>query len=176
MLAVVVRHPERFGHRTGRTVVSVQDAAGHPLADAEVTVAQRSHRFGFGAIGFDLLPLAAARAGTERNVFGGADGNSELLADLFLELFDTATPPFYWRGFEARRGHPDTDRLAAAARWFADRGVCLKGHPLVWHTLAPGWLLPLDDDRVLDVVLDPVTREVGGFAGLVDTWDVVNEP
>jgi endo-1,4-beta-xylanase len=123
VLAVVVRHPERFGHRTGRTVVSVQDAAGHPLADAEVTVAQRSHRFGFGAIGFDLLPLAAARAGTERNVFGGADGNSELLADLFLELFDTATPPFYWRGFEPRRGHPDTDRLAAAARWFADRGV-----------------------------------------------------
>lgn len=175
MLAVVVRHPERFGHRTGRTVVSVQDAAGHPLADAEVTVAQRSHRFGFGAIGFDLLPLGAARAGTERNVFGGAAGNLELLADLFLELFDTATPPFYWRGFEPAAATP-TPTAWRPRRAGSRTGVCLKGHPLVWHTLAPGWLLPLDDDRVLDVVLDRVTREVGGFAGLVDTWDVVNEP
>ena len=155
--------------------VTVTDADGRPLADAVVRVAQRRHAFVFGNIGFDLIPLANGEAEFQRNVFGGARGNLERLGELYIELFNTATLPFYWRDFEPERGRPDTARLLTTARWFAERGIAVKGHPLVWHTLAPQWLLPLSDDEVLDAIRARVTREVTDFAGAIDTWDPINE-
>ena len=148
---------------------------GAPLADAVVHVAQQRHAFAFGNIGFDLIPLASGESEFQRNVFGGARGNLERLGDLYVELFNTATLPFYWRGFEPERGRPDTARLMMAARWFATRGIAVKGHPLVWHTLAPQWLLPLTDDEVLDAIRARITRDVTDFAGAIDTWDAINE-
>jgi endo-1,4-beta-xylanase len=40
-------------HRTGRVDLTVLDDTGEPLRSTVVTVEQRSHAFGFGAIGFD---------------------------------------------------------------------------------------------------------------------------
>ena len=155
--------------------VTVSDAGGRPLADAVVRVAQRRHAFVFGNIGFDLIPLANGEAEFQRNVFGGARANLERLGELYVELFNAATLPFYWRDFEPERGRPDTARLLTTARWFAARGVAVKGHPLVWHTLAPRWLLPLSDDEVADAIRARVTREVTDFAGAIDSWDPINE-
>jgi endo-1,4-beta-xylanase len=155
--------------------VTVTDAVGCPLADAVVRVAQQRHAFVFGNIGFDLIPLASGESDFQRNVFGGARGNLDRLGDLYVELFNTATLPFYWRDFEPERGRPDTARLLTTARWFAERGIAVKGHPLVWHTLAPQWLLPLTDDEVLDAIRARITRDVTDFAGAIDTWDAINE-
>jgi GH35 family endo-1,4-beta-xylanase len=94
---------------------------------------------------------------------------------LFLDAFDLATLPFYWADFEPLEGHPRTRRLRRAAEWLAGHGVRLKGHPLVWHTLAPPWLLGRSNDEVLEAVQARIRREVTEYAGLVDTWDVVNE-
>ncbi len=173
---VVVTPPgSPYAHRTARTVVTVTGADGRPLPDAEVTVAQRRHAFTFGNIGFDFVALANDEHDGAPSVFGGARDNLQHLADLWLDVFNTATLPFYWRGFEPKRGHPDTARLVRTARWFRERGVALKGHPLVWHTLAPQWLLPMSDDEVEVATRARVTREVRDFAGLVDTWDAINE-
>jgi len=172
---VIVPRPDRFAHRTARAVVTVTDAAGQPCPDLPVRVAQRQHEFVFGNIGFDLIPLANSEREFHSNVFGGARNQLELLAERFLDVFNTATLPFYWRGFEPERGHPDTLRLAVTARWFAERGVKVKGHPLVWHTLAPQWLLPLSDDEVAAELAARVTRDVTQFRGLIDTWDAINE-
>jgi len=175
MHAIVVPHPDRFAHRTARAVVTVTDAAGQPRPDLPVRVAQRQHEFAFGNIGFDLIPLANGEREFHSNVFGGARNRLELLAERFVDVFNTATLPFYWRGFEPERGRPDTTRLAATARWFAERGINVKGHPLLWHTLAPQWLLPLSDDEVAAEAAGRVTREVTQFRGLIDTWDAINE-
>ncbi len=175
MHAIVVPHPARFAHRTARAVVTVTDAAGRPRPDFPVRVAQRRHEFAFGNIGFDLIPLANGEREFHSNVFGGARNQLELLAERFVDVFNTATLPFYWRGFEPKRGRPDTTRLAVTARWFAERGISVKGHPLLWHTLAPQWLLPLSDDEVAAEAAGRVTREVTQFRGLIDTWDAINE-
>ncbi len=172
---VVVPRPDRYAHRTARAVLTVTDAAGRPLPDTDVRVAQRRHEFVFGNIGFDLIPLANGESDIRGNLFGGANGNLEQLGELYVDLFNTATLPFYWRSFEPERGHPDTARLLATARWFAARGVAVKGHPLVWHTLAPQWLLPLTDDEVEAAVRARIVREVSDFAGVIDTWDAINE-
>jgi endo-1,4-beta-xylanase len=137
-------------------------------------VEQTAHEFLFGCIGFDLIPLANGEVGRQ----DGADapeGQDEDLAAKWLELFNFATLPFYWGDFEPVRGRPDTERLLAAARWFVDRGVVVKGHPLAWHTVTAPWLLELSDEEILEAQRARIRREVSDFAGLIDAWDVINE-
>ena len=106
-------------HRTGTTLVTVLAADGTPLADAEVTVEQTRHDFGFGNIGFDFVGLANGDPEDARHVFGGATPYAAAaLADAWLDVFNTATLPFYWRGFEPERGKP-RDRAASWPRRLA---------------------------------------------------------
>ncbi|MGW5668858.1 endo-1,4-beta-xylanase [Micromonospora sp. NPDC003776] len=151
-------------HRTAESTVTVT-RDGRPLAGQEVTVAQRDHSFRFGCIGFEFIDLANG-AGTELD---------ELVAREWLELFNFATLPFYWGGFEPERGRPDTARLLTTARWFADRGCSVKGHPLAWHTVTADWLRDLPTEEIARVQRDRITREVTDFAGVIDAWDVINE-
>lgn len=157
-------------HRVHEAVVTVLDARGEPLAGAEVTVEQTRHAFGFGNIGFDFIGLANGEGDTE-----GDTEADERLAELYTGVFNTATLPFYWGRFEPHRGEPDTARLQRTARWFRDRGVALKGHPLVWHTVQPDWLLGLPLDEVERLQRERIHREVHDFDGLIDTWDAINE-
>ncbi|MCS5487061.1 endo-1,4-beta-xylanase [Curtobacterium flaccumfaciens pv. beticola] len=156
-------------HRTGTAVLTVVDHHGEPLRDAEVTVEQTRHAFTFGNIGFDFIGLANG----ERDPIGTADPDH--LADLFTDVFTTATLPFYWGTFEPEPGRPATDRLRRTAAWFRDRGLDVKGHPLVWHTVQPDWLLGRPLDEVERLLRERIRREVGTFDGLVDTWDAINE-
>jgi hypothetical protein len=139
-------------HRTGEVVLSVLTPDGRPGPDRTVTVAQQRHAFAFGNIGFDFVSLVGgpeAASGEDVETFGQA-GRFDLdrAGELWRNLFNTATLPFYWGGYEPRRGAPDTARLTATARWFAERGIAVKGHPLVWHTVQPPWLLGLGLDEV----------------------------
>ena len=145
-------------HRRADAVVTVLGPDGRPLTHTDVVVAQERHAFLFGNIGFDFL-----------------DQPDPHLADLWFDVFNAATLPFYWGTFEPVRGVPDTDRLLRAARWFADRGVVVKGHPLAWHTVGAPWLLDLTTDEIADVQDARIRREVADFAGVIDTWDVINE-
>ncbi|NMR19269.1 1,4-beta-xylanase [Cellulomonas fimi] len=166
-----------MAHHTADATLTVLGPDGLPLADHEVTVEQTGHRFGFGNIGFDLIALANAEtdAAPESPFGGAAPAQGDHLAELWLDLFNTATLPFYWAGFEPEPGRPDTQRLLRAARWFADRGCAVKGHPLVWHTLAPDWLPELSTDEVEAAVRARIRREVTDFRGVVDVWDAINE-
>jgi len=152
-------------HRFGEATLTVLDAAGTPLPETELVVEQTRHAFGFGNIGFDFVDLAN----------GAGDADTEHLADLYTDVFNTATLPFYWGRFEPTRGEPDTTRLRTTAEWFRDRGIALKGHPLVWHTVQPDWLLGLPSDEVEELQRQRIRREVSGFAGVIDTWDAINE-
>jgi endo-1,4-beta-xylanase len=168
-----------YPHRASEATLTVLGPDGAPLSDAPVVVEQVRHAFGFGNIGFDLLPLVggpepAAARGVE--AFGsGSSIPLEVLGEAWLELFTVATLPFYWGRYEPLEGEPDADRLERTARWFADHDVRVKGHPLVWHTLTPRWL----DGRPLDEVEALLRRRVGAtvsrFAGLIDHWDAINE-
>ena len=168
---------ETMRHRVARSAITVRTADGLPLADADVVVTQVRHSFAFANIGFDLISLANGETGAapDSPFSTAAPEQGAHLAELWFELFNTATLPFYWGGFEPERGHPDTARLLRTAQWFVERGVTVKGHPLVWHTLAPRWLLALPTADVEAAVRGRVTREVTDFRGVVDTWDAINE-
>jgi endo-1,4-beta-xylanase len=166
-----------LSHRMAEGTVTIRRPDGQPLTDTEVTVEQVRHRFGFGNIGFDLVAWANGEmTAAPDSPFGGAPpAQGEHLADLWLDLFNTATLPFYWGGFEPERGRPDTARLLRAAEWFAAQGCTVKGHPLAWHTLAPDWLLDAPVAEVEETLRGRIRREVTDFAGVIDTWDAINE-
>ncbi len=149
-----------LAHRRADAVVTVLGPDGRPLVHTDVLVAQERHAFLFGNIGFDFLD---------------PDRASASLADLWFDVFNAATLPFYWGTFEPVRGRPDTARLLRAARWFAERGVVVKGHPLAWHTVGAPWLLELTTDEIADAQDARIRRDVADFAGVIDTWDVINE-
>lgn len=168
---------ESLRHRIGEVTLTVLGPDRRPLTDRVVTVAQQRHTFAFGNIGFDFVslvggppPEAAAPA------FGGATGlDLDRLGDLWLNLFNTATLPFYWGPYEPRQGATDVERLTRTAHWLAARGVTVKGHPLVWHTVQPAWLLDLDNDEVERLQRNRIRELTGGFAGVIDLWDAINE-
>lgn len=169
-------------HRRADARVRLIDSQGRPVAGTTVSVEQTQHAFGFGNIGFDFIdwlggpaaPVGPAVPDAAPAV-GEAPPEPAALAEDWLGLFNTMTLPFYWRGFEPERGRPDTSRLRRTAEWFAERGVRVKGHPLLWHTLAPAWLLELDDAEVETAIRARIRREVTDFAGVVDLWDAINE-
>lgn len=166
-----------LGHRMVRADLTLAGRDAQPLRNVPVTVEQVRHAFAFGNIGFDFIALANDEAAPTRLAsFGGASAALvPRLVEPWLDLFTMATVPFYWREFEPERGVPDTTRLERLARWFTDRGVQVKGHPLVWHTLAPRWLLDLPSSEVEAEVRARITREVTAFAGVIETWDAINE-
>jgi endo-1,4-beta-xylanase len=163
-------------HRFGKVSVTVLDADGQPLSDREVILEQRAHAFSFGNIGFDFIAVANDETDPPRSVFGGASPDrAARIADLWFDLFNMATLPFYWGAFEPERGRPDTRRLHRAAEWFVDHGCQVKGHPLVWHTLTADWLRDMPTDEVETTVRARIRREVADFADVVHTWDAINE-
>lgn len=155
--------------RSADVTVSLRDSQGRPVANEDVVVAQRSHRFLFGCNGFEAVPLANGELSP------AATEAAQASLAKWLDLFNVATLPFYWGRFEPQRGHPDTARLRRAAEWFVERGCRVKGHPLCWHTITADWLLDLPDAEIVDAQLARIRREVSGFAGLIASWDVINE-
>jgi hypothetical protein len=107
------------------------DATATPLANQEVKISQISNQFLFGCGGFDAVELAGGKpddgeTGKERAAF-----LSEKLGKLFTGGFNNyATLPFYIGRYEPVEGKPDEARVKAGAKWFIERGIKLKGHPL----------------------------------------------
>lgn len=156
-----------LAHRRADATVTLTGPDGAPLADRDVVVRQTRHAFWFGCIGFDLMDLA--------NGTSADPEYDQRLADAWFGVFNQATLPFYWGTFEPERGAPRTEPMLAAARWFAERGAVVKGHPLVWHTVQPDWLLGLPGAEVERLQRERVRRDVAAFRGVVDTWDAINE-
>ena len=92
--------PDQTGHTTlphrfGKVSVTVLGADGQPLSNREVIVEQRAHAFSFGNIGFDFIPVANEETDPPRSAFGGASPDrAARIADLWFDLFNTATLPF----------------------------------------------------------------------------------
>lgn len=68
----------------------------------------------------------------------------------------------------------DTDALYA---WANQNGLEFRGHPLIWHTQAPGWVT---DDTTLtrDPMLEIMFKHIDGVTAHYPNlpyWDVVNE-
>lgn len=69
----------------------------------------------------------------------------------------------------------DTDGLVA---WAEANGLEFRGHPLIWHTQAPGWLndaTTLGRDEMIAIMYAHIDALMTRYAGKFPFWDVVNE-
>ena len=149
-------------HRMGDFRVRLRDAAGTPVPNAEVAVRLMRHDFRLGANGFLIR----------------GEGGGTLIREyerMFASHLNSATLPFYWGGYEPVAGQERADRLRMMAEWCRDHGLRVKGHPLAWHEVFPAWAQTLADPDALRLLRERIVRLVGGFKGLIDTWDVFNE-
>src|SRR5688572_32965942 len=112
VVAVPAATDPAVAHRIQAATLALSDHRGQPIADREVTIARTRHAFGFGNIGFSLVPLA------NDEVSGETRHCLQREAEQYLALFNATTLPFYWARFEPVRGAPDTRRLLRAAQWF----------------------------------------------------------
>ena len=154
-------------HRKAPATIRIQSADGKGVSGARVEVKQVSHEFLFGCIIFDLVWVK-----------GKEPYKVDLFHRRFRELFNFAVFPFYWKNYETQEGKPKYAGTAKVAQWCRENGITTKGHPLAWTHPAgvPEWIKkrpPAESEKLL---LGRITREVGQFKGLIDIWDVVNEP
>ena len=151
-------------HRKVNKRIRFTDAQGNALQNSEIKVSQTNHKFLFGCGAFDFIPYVAK--GEEKN---------KDLTETWLEIFNYGTLPFYWGGYEWKEGSPNKDALMKTAQYMKDKGVTVKGHPLCWHTACADWLMQYDNKTIMEKQLARIDREVTGFKGVIDMWDVINE-
>ena len=137
---------------------------------------------GTGSAADSVMPLrAAAKAGRRRY---GAAVSSELLGkdagyrDLIRRECGVIVPEWEMKWYNIQKD-PDRydfsgcDKLAAFA---SENGMELRGHTLVWHLGLPDWAKTrLKEAQGRDVLHTWMNTLMTRYAGVVRSWDVVNE-
>jgi len=157
-----------LSQRKASKTIKVTDVNGVPVRNARLKLTQKSHEFLFGCGGFDFAALMDPKLADKREFIKD-------LTDKWLKIYNYATLPFYLGTYEPEEGKPETKNRMDAARYLKDRGVTVKGHPLVWHTVCADWLMKYDNKTILEKLLGRIDRDVTDFKGVIDKWDVINE-
>ena len=161
-------------HRQGDFTLQIIDSAGQPVVDAPVEVTMQCHAFLFGS----ALQMWRLTSETAEN---------QTYRAMVKELFNAASnenalkwPP--WDG-DWGQTHFSREKTLAGFAWLKAHDFHRRGHVLVW----PGWRnLPQSINDMADqadaataippLVIDHIDEIIQATKGLVEEWDVINEP
>lgn len=120
-----------------------------------------------------FIPLATAFTSSPAERVGAS-------GDLFRTSFDGLTPENAMKMtyVETARGTYHFETPDAIVDYGRALGKSVHGHPLVWHTQLPGWVLRGKWSRGdLEAVMHEwINTMVTHYKGRVSEWDVINEP
>lgn len=196
-VAAVARAEERFGQqgtapssgyreRMARAQELLADARTKEkdqTACAKVAMTSLAHSMHAG----ELLVVEHARAliaaSPKRTgfLFGcngfGYPEYGEAYAELFGDLLNFVTLPFYRARTEPVEGDRDFSRVEKILEWTTRDGLGVKGHPLVWFHRAglPEWMHGRAYEQIEATHRDYVRDAVGRFGDRVKVWDIINE-
>lgn len=152
-------------YRKGDATVLVVDADDTPVNKAVVRMEMLKHDFLFGANIFRLGTMGLREQAFE---------------DAFVKLLNYAIVPCHWPDYEVIQGQGQEEKLMNMARWASGCGIITKGHTLLWPSLpgrsAPSWAGRFSTEQLDEAVHERVTSMVERFRGVIDHWDVFNEP
>ena len=169
-------------HRKGDLAIVVQDTAGAPVQNLELTVAQTSHDFGFGTA-INAYDIKDNLSGTDYDQYTAK----------IPELFNTVVleNALKWPQLDGLMGEKiGLPAAQAALDWAEARNLPVRGHTLVW----PGWSnLPSRLQREYEDELETngeaaaatwleaeiethITNTLTALKGRLIHWDVLNEP
>jgi hypothetical protein len=151
--------------------LTVVDADGTALSDAQIEAVQSTHDFLFGC---NLFFLDGYETEAENHAYEAR----------FAQLFNFGSAPFYWSDLEPEQGKPrfakNSPRIYRrpppdlAVEFAQKHGITLKGHPLMWNHFYPSWL-PKDKDQVAKAISTHMAEIAERYADKIKIWDVVNE-
>ena len=153
--------------RKAPIVVTVVDASGKPVANADVHVRMTRHAFVFGSCYSPPL------------ILDNASPDARKYRETFLKLFNTGVDEYAmkWPGW-----NNSATRQAAldALKWMQNHGIAVRGHTMVW----PGWKRMPDEvkasagdpDALRKMVREHILDVGAAMRGKVIDWDVINEP
>lgn len=155
---------DKYQHRKAEKKLVFTDGQGKRLCGRNVDIKLKNHKFMFGWGAFDVLDYVNSPS-------------DKMLrrAEMWEEVFNYGTLPFYWGLYEPKEGNIQSERLMKCVDRLNGKNVKVKGHPLCWHTVCADWLMKYDTPDIMKKQLDRITREVNCFKGKIGYWDVINE-
>lgn len=156
-------------NRTAPLLVKITDAAGQPVAGAQVTVRQIRSNFGFGsAVTAQMLAAENPDGDHYRKIVRGNFSRAVFENDMKMGHWDESKKNSEGADFRM-------DRTLQASDWLKSQDIGLRGHYLSWAPWEK-WSEELRDqpDQIKSRILDHIpliTKEVGDR---VVEWDAIN--
>ncbi len=150
-------------HRTGPVQIYLQYANGTAIQGWNISFTHLKHEFIFGCNAYSI------------NSYPNSSFNDQY-KDYFKNLFNLAVLAFYWPSYENPQGVFHENKINATINFCIQNNITTKGHPLAWTRSIPDWLSLDNDTYVAELLEDRITTIVSKYRGLIDNWDVVNEP
>ena len=159
-------------NRKGDCTVILRDTQGNPIPDAKISLRQKDHAFRFGANLFMLEELETA----EKN---------EKYKNLFADVFNIGTLPFYWDTLEPERGKPryekDTPKVYRrpspdlCIEFCRQHGIEPREHALAYEHFFPDWLKDASIEEIKSALEKRFAEIAERYASEIPTIEVTNE-
>ena len=159
-------------YRKGNAYITLKDEEGNPIKNVKIKVNQKNHEFKFGANIFMLDELETE----EKNA---------KYKELFADVFNVATVPFYWDGLEPEQGKPRYEKTSPkvyrrpspdlCVEFCKEHGIEPREHALAYEGFFPKWLY---DKSVHEIktALEKRFKEVAErYSDSIPTIEVTNE-
>lgn len=158
-------------NRKGWATLHFKDAEQKPVAGVKVNVRQKTHDFKFGANLFMLEEFSSP----EQN---------QAYKELFADVFNLATLPFYWRELEPEQGKPrftkDSPKIYRrpapdlCLEYCEANGIEPKAHCLNYACCTPAWAK--GEVAKMKFLLAKRFRELAErYSTRIPSWEVTNE-
>ncbi len=156
-------------YRKADLVVSVVDANGKPVPNAQVEIEQTSHAFDFGCV-YHTRYVAGQLS---------EEPDAVKYREVFARLFNSAVDEWSmkWPGYENKSVRQVSDK---SLDWVLSQGIRVRGHTMIWPSwrMTPKDLPSLASDKgaLRSRIREHLLKVGKEYAGKVYEWDVVNEP
>lgn len=153
-------------HRTGSVEVVVENADGSAISNADVSITQQGHDFGFGT---------AVNADTLINSSPG-DSYREYIPELFnTAVIENRTKWAFWE--------EEQDLADQAIYWLLNQGLDVRGHVCIWGRDGSGAIPDdiqtaidnRDEQTIRDRSMQHIEDIITHYGDDITEWEVVNE-
>ncbi|MGL4593714.1 MAG: endo-1,4-beta-xylanase [Thermoguttaceae bacterium] len=152
--------------RKGNLQITVLDANGKPISDADVSVQMKQHAFGWGS--------AVVASRILQNDADGEQYRKFIEQNCSRVVFEN---DLKWQSWDNPQNH---EKILSATKWLRDRNIEVRGHCLVWpswkHTPKDLEKLAEEPEKLRERINKHIIDEVTTMKGNLVDWDVINEP
>lgn len=158
-------------YRKSSAMLAFFDKNGKPVKNISFKARLKQHEFDFGCNLFLLDEFESEEKNT-------------LYRELFSQVFNYATIPFYWKDIEPQKGKlrfsKDSPRIYRrpapdlCVEFCKENNIKMKGHCLAYEGFAPDWVSNEKGAYIKELTkrFSEISKR---YSGIIEDWDVTNE-